>query len=140
MSGSTSVMIRPKIEATLALSQENEDKKFVNSFYSLKLERNSITYLPTTWTIVHSINESSPLKDFDREALMQLNGEILILVSYYDESFNQEVHQAHSYVLKNIKKDQSFTPAFYYDESGYTILDHDKLDKTNPVKNKELNS
>ncbi|MEW7290453.1 ion channel [Aquimarina sp. 2304DJ70-9] len=130
MSKTANVMIHPKIEATLALSQQDENKKYVNSFYNLKLERNSITYLPTTWTIVHAIDESSPLQEFDRERLLQLNGELLILVSYYDESFNQEVHQVHSYVLKNIKEDHSFMPAFYYDDHGYTILDHNKLDKT----------
>ncbi len=130
MSRSANVMIRPKMEATLALSQEDKDKAYVNNFYNLKLERNTITYLPTTWTIVHSIDESSPLHGFSREQLANLNGEVLLLVSYYDESFSQEVHQVHSYVLKNMKQDQKFVPAFYYDDAGYTILDHDKLDET----------
>ncbi|WP_103071464.1 ion channel [Aquimarina sediminis] len=130
MSRSANVMIRPKIEATLALSQEDKGKKFVNNFFSLKLERNSITYLPTTWTVVHPIDELSPLKKIDREELQNLKGEILILASYYDESFAQEVHQVHSYVLKNLKIDQRFVPAFHYDDEGHTILDHNNLDKT----------
>lgn len=132
MSRSANVMIRPKIEATLSLSLENKNKKYINNFYNLKLERNSITYLPTTWTIVHPIDELSPLKEFSKEQLQKLNGEILILASYYDESFAQEVHQVHSYVLKNLKQDQSFIPAFYHDEEGYIILDHSNLDKTLP--------
>ncbi len=131
MSRSGNVMIKPQIEATLALSQlDDKGEKYNNSFYKLKLERNSITYLPTTWTIVHSIDESSPLKEFSRNEINKLNGELLILASYYDESFSQEVHQAHSYVLKNLKVDHNFTPAFYYDDQGYTVLDHHKLDKT----------
>ncbi|AXT63499.1 ion transporter [Aquimarina sp. AD10] len=130
MSKSDNVMIRPNIEATLALSLKDKHNEFTNNFYKLKLERDAITYLPTTWTIVHGIDESSPLKEFSREELKQLHGEILLLVSYYDESFAQEVHQVHSYILKNIKYDQRFVPAFYYDDDGYTILDHDKLDQT----------
>ena len=130
MSRSDNVMIRPKIEATLALSEEDKDKNYTNSFYNLKLERNSITYLPTTWTVVHPVDESSPLKKYDRELFKQLKGELLILISYYDESFAQEVHQVHSYVLKNLRQDQSFVSAFYYDDDGYTILDHNNLDKT----------
>ncbi len=130
MSRSANIMIRPRIEATLSLSQKGKDKKYINNFYNLKLERSSITYLPTTWTIVHAIDDTSPLKDFDRKELSQLHGEVLLLISYYDESFAQEVHQVHSYVLKNVKQDQKFIPAFYYDEDGFTILDHNKLDKT----------
>ncbi|WP_299440512.1 ion channel [uncultured Aquimarina sp.] len=130
MSKSTNVMIRPKVEVTLSLSQKSKNKKYVNNFYNLKLERNEITYLPTTWTIVHPINESSPLAEFHREDLSSLHGEILILVTYYDESFAQEVHQIHSYVLSNLKLDERFVPAFHYDDDGYTILDHDKIGGT----------
>ncbi|MDH7448266.1 ion channel [Aquimarina sp. 2201CG14-23] len=134
MSRSTNVMIRPKVEVTLSLSRISEEKKYVNNFYSLKLERNEITYLPTTWTIVHPIIESSPLAEFQREELSELQGEILILVTYYDESFAQEVHQVHSYVLNNLKLDEAFVPAFHYDEEGFTILDHDKISSTNVLK------
>ncbi|SEM12095.1 inward rectifier potassium channel [Aquimarina amphilecti] len=130
MSRSTNVMIRPKVEVTLALSQKTKDKKYVNNFYNLKLERNEITYLPTTWTVVHPINESSPLSEFKKKDLPQLHGEILILVTYYDESFAQEVHQVHSYMLHNLKIDEAFISAFHYDEDGFTILDHDKIGKT----------
>lgn len=132
MSRSVNVMIRPRIEATLSLSLKDKDGQFVNSFYNLKLERNSITYLPTTWTVVHPIKDTSPLSEFDRDKIKKLNGEVLILVSYYDESFSQEVHQVHSYVLKNLKMRERFVPAFYYDDEGYTVLDHDKLNKTIP--------
>ncbi|WP_378172931.1 ion channel [Aquimarina sp. SS2-1] len=136
MGRSTNVMIMPKVKATLALSQKLENGKYVNNFYNLDLERSEITYLPTTWTIVHPIDKSSPLTEFNRDELTQLNGEVLILVSYYDESFAQEVHQIHSYVLKNVKLDEAFTPAFYYDKEGYTVLDHSKLGETNSTEKK----
>ncbi|WP_299315339.1 ion channel [uncultured Aquimarina sp.] len=134
MSRSTNVMIRPKVEVTLSLSRKSKDEKYVNNFYNLKLERNEITYLPTTWTVVHPINESSPLSEFRREDLCRLHGEILILVTYYDESFAQELHQVHSYVLRDLRLDEVFVPAFHYDEDGFTILDHDRIGETKDYK------
>ena len=130
MSKNGKVMIRPRIEATLVLSLPDANNQYSNNFYSLKLERSAITYLPTTWTVVHVIDEKSPLKDYNTREIDKLHGEILILISYYDESFAQEVHQAHSFVLKNLKFNNRFIPAFYYDEEGYTVLDHSKLDET----------
>lgn len=130
MSKSTNVMIRPKVEVTLSLSKRSEANVYLNNFYSLQLERNQITYLPTTWTIVHPIVDSSPLAGFDRKEISKLHGEILILITYYDESFAQEVHQVHSYVLSNLKIDEAFVPAFHYDQDGFTILDHDKISET----------
>ena len=130
MSKNGKVMIRPRIEATLVLSLPDANNQYSNNFYSLKLERSAITYLPTTWTVVHIIDEKSPLKDYNTREIDKLHGEILILISYYDESFAQEVHQAHSFVLKNLKFNNRFIPAFYYDDEGFTILDHSKLDET----------
>lgn len=127
MSRNKSVMILPKVEVTLTLTQKNEENKYVNHFYRLNLERKQVTYLPTTWTIVHPISEDSPLARFDRTTLSDLHGEVLILVSYYDESFAQDVHQIHSYTLNSLQIDKAFEKAFYYDEEGYTILDHDRL-------------
>ena len=130
MSKNGKVMIRPRIEATLVLSLPDANNQYSNNFYSLELERSAITYLPTTWTVVHVIDEKSPLKDYNTREIDKLHGEILILISYYDESFAQEVHQAHSFVLKNLKFNNRFIPAFYYDEEGYTVLDHSKLNET----------
>lgn len=45
------------------------------------------------------------------------------MISYYDDSFNQEVHQIHSYILKDIKTDFKFTKAYYYNEDGKMVLD-----------------
>ena len=130
MSNTRDVMINPKIEVTLALSTENDKGKFVNNFYGLNLERDQITYLPTTWTIVHPIDDSSPLYGFSTEKLKKMHGEMLILAKYYDESFAQELYQAHSYTLSELRENHKFIPAFYYDQLGYTILDHSKLGST----------
>ncbi|RZS92609.1 ion channel [Aquimarina brevivitae] len=128
MSKNGNVMIKPKIEATLALSLPDQQGGYSNNFYKLKLERSAITYLPTTWTVVHAIDDLSPLAAYSLKDIKKVHGEILILASYYDESFAQEVHQAHSFILKDIKTAHQFKPAFFYDEEGYTVLDHDRLD------------
>lgn len=130
MSRSSNVMIHPHVEATLALSLKTETGSYKNNFFSLSLERDRITYLPTTWTLVHTIDDSSPLKKYPVSELRNLHAEILILASYYDEAFAQEVHQAHSYLLKDLLYNSTFVPAFSYNEEGQTVLDHSKLDKT----------
>jgi len=129
-----SIMIRPKVSVTLSLSEKNNQGKYTNSFYSLKLEREDITYLPTTWTIVHELDDESPLQKFSKKEVKKQNGELLIMISYYDESFNQEVHQLHSYLLSELKIDYKFTKAFYYNEQGKMVLDHKLLDAVEAIK------
>ncbi len=129
-----STMIFPKISVTLALSKANSHGDYVNEFYALDLERDTINYLPTTWTIVHEIDEESPLFEFSKEDLINQHGEFIIMISYYDESFNQEVHQMHSYFLNEIHFDYTFVKAYYYNNDGKMVLDHKLFDTIEPVK------
>lgn len=129
-----SIMINPKASVTLTLSEKNNKGEYVNTFYKLKLEREQITYLPTTWTIVHEIDDESPLRNFSKEDIVKQNGEFLVMISYYDESFNQEVHQLYSYTLNEIKVDYKFKKAYYYNEEGKMILDYKLLDVVEPSK------
>jgi len=130
MSRKKALIINPKIRVSLSLSVLNEQGDLVNEFFNLDLERDSITYLPTTWTLVHYINDDSPLKKFSKEEIKKLQAELLILFSYYDELYNQELHQVHSYIFKNLKINQVFEKAFYYNNDGKIVLDHNLLDKT----------
>ncbi len=130
----STVMIKPKISVTLSLNKLNNAGDYTRSFFTLNLERDTITYLPTTWTVVHEITEESPLFEIDKEELANLNGELLSMVSYYDESFSQEVHQMHSYELKELKVDCKFIPAYFYDNDGKMVLDYDLFDKIEQIK------
>ncbi len=117
-------MIRPKITVTLSLTTKNSLGNYENDFYILKLERSTISYLPTTWTIVHELDDKSPLFNFSNEEIIKMHGEFIIMISYYDESFNQEVHQMHSYVLSDTLLDFKFKKAYYYNSEGKMVLDY----------------
>ncbi|MEM6686306.1 MAG: ion channel [Bacteroidota bacterium] len=130
MNSKTDVMINPRVKVTLAITEEDKKLGYRRNFYQLKLERDHITYLPTTWTLVHEIDDKSPLYKFSESELQQLNGEFLIMVSYYDEAFNEEVYKLHSYTFEEVLMNVEFEKAFYYDEDGYTILDHQKISHT----------
>lgn len=135
MNSRRDVMIRPHADVILLLPEKiisDSDDEYKSSFYKLKLERESITYLPTTWTLVHELDEDSPLSQYSPDQLTSLNAEIVILISYYDDSFNQEVHQVHSYVLNEIKVDTVFEKAFMFNEEGIMVFDHEKFNSTIP--------
>lgn len=117
-------MIQPKVTVTLTLSKKNKKDEYVNEFFNLELERDYIDYLPTTWTIVHKIDKNSPLFKLSENEITEQQGELIVMVSYYDESFNQEVHQMCSYLLKDVKLNYRFVKTYHYNEKGEMVLDH----------------
>jgi inward rectifier potassium channel len=63
----------------------------------LNLERKSVVFFPLTWTIVHPIDESSPLHGVTKEMLHASDAEFLVLITAIDETFSQTVHARSSY-------------------------------------------
>ncbi len=63
----------------------------------LKLERTHVVFFPLAWTVVHPIDESSPLWGFTESDFQSCEAEFLILLSGIDETFAQTVHARTSY-------------------------------------------
>ncbi|MDB2385600.1 ion channel [Polaribacter sp.] len=127
MNSRKTIMIAPEVSVTMSTSTRDKTGKFNRNFFKLKLERSKIMYLPTTWTIVHEIDEESPLYEFTNNEIEQLDGFLSVLVNYHEQSFAQGVYQIYSYDFEHLQADVKFTSPTYFDEEGFTILDHDKL-------------
>lgn len=78
------------------------------SFDVLNLERESVSFLPLAWTLVHPIDESSPMFDLTEADFERFDVEILIVISAMDETFAQMVHTRSSYKSKEIKFNYKF--------------------------------
>lgn len=133
MNKRANVMIEPEITVTLAINEIDDKGDLFRKFFKLSLERDKIMYLPTTWTIVHEIDDESPLNKYSDEQILTLNAELLTLMEYYEDAFAQNVYQMHSYSFKDLKGSSKFLPAFYFDEDGQAILDHGKLSEIEKI-------
>ena len=134
VSNKQGVMIRPRVTMTLSISLPNTEGEYTNNFYTLRPERDHITYLPATWTVVHQLEDDGPFFQFDDLELVKQHGEILIMVSYYDEAFNSEINQMYSYLLKDIKIDYRFIKAYTYNNEGKMTIDYALFDSIESFK------
>ena len=89
----------------------------------LVLERKGVIFFPLTWTIVHPIDESSPLFGKTAADLERLQAELLILIKGFDDTFSQTVNSRYSYRFDEIVWNARFAPAFHIDDEGDMILD-----------------
>ncbi|MEM7660459.1 MAG: ion channel [Bacteroidota bacterium] len=116
---------------------EHTQTGIVRRFYPLELERDSVALFPLTWTVVHPMDENSPLLRYGREALEASEAEIMINLKGFDDTFSQVVHLRHSYLASEMIWGAKFTPAFFHDEDGMMVLD---LDEVGSFKKATLNA
>ena len=83
--------------------------------------------LPLTWTVVHPIDDNSPLKGVSPTDLESRQSEFLILIKAYDDTFSQTVHARYSYTHNELVYGAKFNTAFSIDKAGDVILDIDKV-------------
>lgn len=133
MNSRKTVMIEPEATVTLSILEEDENGKSKRQFYRLSLERNKIMYLPTIWTIVHEIDDDSPLRKYSKEEIAKLDAELYVLVQYHEESFGQKVYQITSYDFVDLALDVKYVPSSTFNDEGFTVLDHSKLSDVEKV-------
>ena len=99
-------------------------------YFPLELERDSINLFPLNWTIVHPIDEMSPLTNISIEELSKRQAEILVDFKGYDETFNQTVRIRNSYMLEHIITGQKFSKMYHTSPKGIIVIEIDNLDAT----------
>lgn len=117
----------------LLMTVEWEGGQQKRKYTGLELERDTVYFLPLTWTIVHPINDSSPLYGLTREMLAERSAELLVLITGFDDSFNQVVNARTSFRWDEIVWGARFASAFHADDRGELVLDLDKIDAIIPA-------
>lgn len=87
-----------------------------------------VSLLSTNWTIVHPINEESPLFNLTKEDFENLHGEIIINFKAFDHLYSNQVVTRISYTFDQIVYGAKFEMMYKRsDDGGSTILMLDKL-------------
>ncbi|TMI79929.1 MAG: transporter [Bacteroidetes bacterium] len=106
-----------------------EDGQANYKYYVLALERSHIENLPMNWTVVHPIDEQSPLVGFSEEDLRAADVELYVTVRGFNDVYSSTVQQRTSYTFQEIKMNRRFVPMYQETETG-TILELHKLSKS----------
>ncbi len=118
-----------EVNATLAL-HEMENGKPVTKFFQLQPEMAKINSLSLSWTIVHAINEDSPLINYTREDVVACRMEVIVTIKAFDDHFSNLVQQRTSYTYNQLIYGARFLPMFERATDGSkTLLELDKINR-----------
>jgi inward rectifier potassium channel len=120
-----------ELEAKVLFSRiEGSSRKYDQ----LSLERTRVVFFPLSWTIVHPIDERSPLFGLSHADLVAKEAEVLILLTGTDETFSQTVHARSSYKPQEIAVGERFVNIYNpMDHHGVVSIDVRRLSETEPA-------
>ncbi|MBV8061815.1 MAG: ATP-sensitive inward rectifier potassium channel 10 [Alphaproteobacteria bacterium] len=102
-------------------------------FVDLHLERNHVPFLQLSWTLLHKIDENSPLFGLSLADMRNQGDEIIVTLVGVDETLSQTIHARHSYLADEI------IPGGFFEDIIQRVDDHVEVDysKFHTVRVKE---
>lgn len=98
----SNAIVEARIRVTLMRSQVSPEGQVFNRLYDLNLVRSETPNFSLTWTVMHKIDENSPLYGVTPQIFAQEGMELIVMISGLDETVSQTVHSRHDYFSKDI--------------------------------------
>jgi inward rectifier potassium channel len=98
-------------------------------FEPLTLERSEVEFFTLHWTVVHPIDEKSPLRGVTPESLRAAEAEFLVHISGLEDLFSTRVSARSSYFWDEVRWDAKFADMFVPSPDDVITVDVERLDR-----------
>jgi inward rectifier potassium channel len=128
--------LQPLTEATarlaVLLSEWSAEGLFYRRIYDLDLTRARLPIFPLTWTLMHVIDDHSPLKGVDTAAFEKTVTRLILSVDARDPALAARVYDTKDYDPADVLFGHRYADAVTVDAAGRTIADLNRLGWTEP--------
>ncbi|BAZ28797.1 K+ channel inward rectifier domain-containing protein [Cylindrospermum sp. NIES-4074] len=127
------MILEAQMRVYLMRDEITAEGQFMRRIYDLKLLRNQTPSFTLSWSVMHVIDESSPLYGMTPESLIQTNTMLIASVSGIDETVAQVVHARHSYGTDDILWNNQFVDIIHQTPDGHRYIDYQHFHDVLPL-------
>lgn len=117
-------ILEAQVNVSLLRDERTHEGTTMRRFQDLALVRGRTPMFALTWTVMHRIDEMSPLYRATPESLAAQGAEIVITVIGLDATFSQTVHARHSYLAGEIVWNRRFADVISLGADGVRTVDY----------------
>jgi len=121
------------VRVTVARQFRSLEGIVMRRFEELKLVRERTSLFALSWTIMHAIDETSPLYGADSTMLYDDQMEIVVLLSGTDETLADVIYARHAYGPDDIVWGHRFVDVLSMTPQGQRMVDLTKFHDTEPM-------
>lgn len=131
-------IVETQVKVTLLLNEKvSAERHSWRRLCDLKLVRAQTPMLALTWSVMHQIDESSPLYDWSVDNFEQLNHQeirFFVTLTGLDETVSQTIHARHIYTLDNIVWNMRFVDVMFTSTDGQRYFDFSHFHDVIPLE------
>lgn len=125
------------LEATMKVyliqDEVSQEGQRMRHFYDLELVRKETPRFVMGWTVMHVIDQNSPLHGATMESLIRQRSNILVSLGGLDETIMQPLHARYTYATEDIHWNHRFVDMIYDGRDGDRYIDYRYFDAIEPV-------
>jgi inward rectifier potassium channel len=120
------------ITVTLARQHESREGIVMRRFEELKLVRSRTSLFALSWTIMHRIDETSPLAGLTLDYMYEKQMDIVVLISGTDDTMAETIYARYSYGPDDIQWGRRFVDVLSLTPGGKRVVDLNRFHDTVP--------
>lgn len=129
------MILEAKMQVYLMRDEVTAEGEFMRRIYDLPLLRHQAPNFSLPWSIMHIINESSPLYGMTPDLLIQTHSSLIASLSGIDDTVAQVVHARHYYSAKDILWNSKFADIVHHTPDGHRYFDYNHFHDVLPLEN-----
>jgi inward rectifier potassium channel len=120
----TSHIVEATIRVSIARDEYDSEGRLMRRLYDLALVRATSPLLALTWTVMHEIDESSPLNGLTEKELEEQRVVLLVTVRGTEDKLSTTVHARHAYLTHHILFDRRHLDVLRMSPDGERYVDY----------------
>lgn len=113
-----------EVMVSLAHDTQTREGQKIRRFEELKMVRSRTPLFALSWTVMHPIDETSPLNGATADSLAAVRAELVVVVAGVDDRYAQRVHARYSYAAEDIVWGVRFQDILSVGPDGRRVVDY----------------
>jgi inward rectifier potassium channel len=127
-------ILEAQVAVMLLRDETNAEGVEMRRFHDMAVARPHTPMFALSWTVIHPIDENSPLLGASRESLLRAHAQIIVSITGIDETFAQAIHARHTYEATEIRWNHRFADILTRTEDGHRRIDYRHFHETVEVE------
>ena len=130
--GRAGVLADAAAKLNVLLSETTAEGKLFRRAQELRLERAHMPLFPLDWTLMHVLDERSPLHGYDMARAIEADARVFVTLEARDPTLATSVHEIRTYMPEDIRFGMRYTDAVTIAEDGTPVADLTRIGALEP--------
>ena len=127
INGRVTVMTNATARLFLLAADRTPDGPFLRRIHELRLEQSHLPLFVMPWTLMHVIDDNSPLFGHDAASLAEAGARLFLTIEVYDHALSAMVRDMKDYAAERVRFGMRFGDMVRQDTAGGAIADLSRI-------------